>query len=73
MGDTAGALEHKLRIGLAVRVSGKLWLREYRHKKGFPVKEIKIMADKVTIEAVTRKVSEKTAKPTEKPTADKDV
>ena len=65
VGDTAGALEHKLRIGLPVRVTGKLWLREYRHKKGFPVKEIKIIADNVAVEAVAKPktISAKAANP----------
>lgn len=54
VGDTAGALENKLRVGLPVQVVGKLWLREYRHKKGIPIKEIKIIADRVTIESTQR-------------------
>lgn len=54
VGDTAGGLENKLRVGLPVHVVGKLWLREYRHKKGIPMKEIKIIASRVTIESTQR-------------------
>lgn len=48
-GDRAAALEGRVRIGTRVSVLGTLWVREFRHKTGVLTKEIKVMAEEISV------------------------
>jgi single-stranded DNA-binding protein len=49
VGELGAGLEQKLRVGVPVKVTGQLWLREFRNRKGTAVKEVKIVGKSISI------------------------
>lgn len=50
VGEDALRIEPKIRVGQVLQVTGRLWVRDYKHKSGMNLKEVKVVGEQVSFQ-----------------------
>lgn len=48
-GESTDIFSKSIRIGVEVVIEGKIWSRQYKNRQGVTMKELKIVAEKISI------------------------